>query len=145
MLQPVQEESAVRQVGKSVVERIVCEQFLRPLAFGNVAVHDYQFVSLPFRISDWTRGRFQSAPRPVLVAYPVLHPFPVTAKAGVFGGFQYARAVVRMNLIERRSGLQVLGGVSKNFFIRGTVVEPAAIAIDKRDHVGGVFTDELKK
>ena len=29
--------------------------------------------------------------------------------------------------------------------IGGAVVQPAAIAVDERDHIGGIFTDELKK
>ena len=29
--------------------------------------------------------------------------------------------------------------------IGGAVVQPATIAIDERDHIGGVFADELKK
>ena len=48
MLQPVQKEGAIWQVGEAVVEGVVGEQFLGSLALGDVAVNDYQFVGLAF-------------------------------------------------------------------------------------------------
>jgi hypothetical protein len=50
-----------------------------------------------------------------------------------------------MNLLDRRSGLQLLRRIPEDLLIGGAVVQPATIAIDERDHIGGVFADELKK
>src|SRR5277367_6321011 len=122
MLQAVKKQGAVGQVGESVVERVVDQHLLRPLALGNVAVHDYQFVGLPFGVSDGACRRFQSAPRPVLVAYAVFHPLAVPAEAGFFCGFQYAWTIVRMNLLERRSSLQILRRIAQDSFIGWAVV-----------------------
>src|ERR1700677_610504 len=104
VLQTVQEESAVGQVREPVVKRIVRKQFLSSLSLGDVTVHDYQFVSLSFCVADGAGGRFQSAPGTVFMAYTVLHRLSVAGESGLFRGFQYSRAIVGMNLVERRSG-----------------------------------------
>src|ERR1700722_5064949 len=50
-----------------------------------------------------------------------------------------------MNLLKGR-GLSKLGcRVAQNTFIGGAVVETLAFRIDQRDHIGGVFGDDLKK
>src|SRR5208282_2276933 len=91
------------------------------------------------------RGRLQRAPGSVLVAYSVFHPLSLAAQAGFFCCLQYSRAIVGMNLLGRRSGFQVLGRIPEDLLIGGAVVQPATIAVDQRDHIGGILTDELEK
>src|ERR1700694_4604623 len=105
LLQPVEEQSAVGKVSKSVVECIMGQHFFSPLTLGNVAVHDYQFVGPPFCVPDRARSRFQSAPRAVFMAYPVFHPLSLAAESPLFCRFQYSRTIVGMNLLNRGSGV----------------------------------------
>src|ERR1022692_3485584 len=145
MLQSVQEESAVGQVGKSVVECIVGQQFFSPFPLGDVTVNDYKLVSLSFCISDWARGGFQRAPRTVSMAHSVLQPFSAAGLTGFFCRFHHSQAIIGVNLLERRSVLQILGRIPQNFLIGGTVVQSATVAIDERDHISSIFADELKE
>src|SRR5579863_4106238 len=50
-----------------------------------------------------------------------------------------------MNLLDGGSAAQFLGGISEHFLIGRTVIEPTARAIDHRDHVRCILTDELKQ
>src|SRR5580704_13030178 len=145
MLQSVQEESTVGQIGKSVVECIVGQQFFSPFPIGDVAVHDYKLVRLSFCISDWARGGFQRAPRTVAMAYSVLQPYSEAGLTGFFCRLQHSRAIIGVNLLERRSVLQILGRIPQNFLIGRTVVQSATVVIDERDHIGCIFADELEK
>ena len=79
------------------------------------------------------------------MAYPVFHPLSLAARARFFRCLQNSWAIVRMNLLDGRSVFQLLGRIPKDLLIGRAVVQPTAIAVDERDHVGGIFTDELKK
>src|ERR1700722_10380546 len=79
------------------------------------------------------------------MAYSIFDAFTLAAHAGIFCCLQDSRAIVGMNLLQRRGSVQVLGRVAENLLIGGTVVQATAVAVDQRDHIGGIFADELKK
>ena len=50
-----------------------------------------------------------------------------------------------MDLIDRGAVAQFCGCIAENSFIGRAVVEPAVFTIHYRDHVGCVFSNELKQ
>src|SRR5271157_4442507 len=50
-----------------------------------------------------------------------------------------------MNLLDRRGPFQLLGRVPEDLLIGRAVVQPAAIAVDECDHIGGIFANQLKE
>ena len=49
-----------------------------------------------------------------------------------------------MNLIHRRSPCQLFRPISQNFVVGGAAVETLSIAVDHRNHIRGIFRDQLK-
>ena len=127
------------------MKRVVLKLFLRALSVCDVAVHDHQVVRLPTSISHHASGRFQDAPIPVLVAHPIFHLLAVPRLACLLCRVGHSRAIVGMDLLESRCGLQLFGGIPKHPFVGRAVVDPLPVRIDHGDHVGGVFADCAKQ
>src|SRR5579863_3303103 len=102
-LQPVEEKRAVGKIGQAVMEGQVVQLFLGPLPLGNVPVHDDQSVSLALLIANSASGGLNKTPGAVFVADAILEPFTPAGVARLLRSLEHARAIVRMNLIRRRS------------------------------------------
>ncbi len=79
------------------------------------------------------------------MAKTVLQRFAYSGAPRFLGSFDDAVTIVRVNLLERRRGLQLLGRISQRLLIRNTVVKPLAFHIYNRDQVGRVLTDQVKQ
>src|SRR5690348_13832269 len=145
VLQAVEEESAIGQVGQAVVKGVVHEHLLSPFSLGDIAVNNDQFFGVAVGIADGAGGGFQDAPGAVLMSNTVFQGLAAAGKAGFLGGFDYARAVVGMNLFQGRGLLQLFGGIAKNLLIRGAVIKAPPVAINQGDHIGGILANQAKK
>src|SRR5580698_9793940 len=96
------------------MERVVRQQLLGPFPLGDVAVYDDQLIGLASCVSDRTSGGFQCAPRSVFVADPIFHHFSKPTQASFFRGLYYSLAIVRMDLVDRRSVFQVFVRIPEN-------------------------------
>src|SRR5580692_1815140 len=111
-LQPVEKKRAVREIGQAIVEGQVFQLFLGPLPLCNVAVHDNQPFSLAFRAANSTGGRLDKAPGTIFVSDAIFEPLTPAGAASFLGSLEHTRAILRMNLIHRRSGCQFFGAIS---------------------------------
>jgi hypothetical protein len=98
------------------------EQFFRPFALGNVAVHDYEFRDHALGVSNRAGNRFQHSPASIFVFDPVLEPL-ARARLPCFAGcLKHAVAVLRVDLLEGGRFSQLGRGVSQYLFVCWTVV-----------------------
>ena len=123
----------------------VRQHFFRALALADIAVHNHQLFGLPLRVPHGAGGRFQDAPRTVLVAYPVFQPLPLPRGTRLVRRLQHALPVIGMNLLDRRGRLQFLRGVPEYVLVCRAVVNALSGAVHHRNHVRRVLGDQLKQ
>src|ERR1700691_4236672 len=145
MLQAIEEQTAVRQTGESVMKRIVLELFFRSFAFGDVAIHDHQLADFAIHVADGAGDRLQNPPGPVSVADAVIQFLPDSGGARLACRLQYLETILGMDLIERRSFPQFGRRVTEDPLVGGIVVEAMSFHVDQRDHVGGIFGNDSEQ
>ena len=59
--------------------------------------------------------------------------------------FQHLETVVGMNLLKGGSLPQFGRGIAENALVSGAVIKAASFDVDQGNHVGGVFSDDLKQ
>jgi hypothetical protein len=79
------------------------------------------------------------------MAKTVFECFSDPRTARFLSGLLDAFAIIGVNLLERRRGLQLLGRISEDFLVGETVVNAPALHIHDGDHVRGVIADEVKE
>ena len=143
-LESLEEEAAVGQAGEGIVEQVVLELLLGADALGNVAVDDDQLVDLALGAADGAGGGLEDEPGPVAMADAVLELFANAGAASLARGFEDAKAVVGVDLLEGGGFAEVGGRVAEDAFVGGAVVEAASLGVDQGNHVGGVFGDDAE-
>jgi len=143
--QAVEKENAVGQVGQAVMKGVVRQHVLGALSLSDIAVDDYQTISVPVCSANNACSGLKNAPGAILVAYAVFEPFSPASETGFLGGLEHAVSVVGMDLFQWRGGVQLVLAIAEDFLIGGTVVEAMSVSVDYRDHIRGIFADELKK
>src|SRR5258708_11439440 len=91
-----------------------------------------------------TRGGFEITPGTVFVTDAIFQPFSPTRAASLCSSFEYARVIVRMNLIHGRSCGQFFWSIPKDFLICRAVVEALPVTVSNGNHVRGIFRNQLK-
>src|ERR1700675_4806547 len=121
------------------MEGLMYKPLLGAFPLSDVAVHDNQSIVHALGALNGACSRFKKAPGTVLVSDAIFQPFTPAGIATLYRSLQYARAVVRMHMIQRGSSCQFFRTISKNFLICRTVIDALSIAVYNRDHVGGIF------
>src|ERR1035437_3721499 len=145
VLQPVKKQPAIGQPRERIVKQIVLELLFRPLALGNIAIHNYQLRDFTFGVVDCARHGFQHPPTAVFVLDPVLQPFSYSSLPRFSCRFEHLEAIVGMDLLEGGSLAQLCCGVTQDPLVGGTVVQPPSIHVHESNHVRGVLGDDLEK
>ena len=80
------------------------------------------------------------------MAHPIFHLLALSGAIRLFcRSLFHAVLVGWMNLIESRTAIQFLGRISEHFLVSGTAIDSLPVMIDDRNHVGGIFSDQLKQ
>src|SRR5208282_2681 len=142
--QAIEKQRTIREIRQPVVERIVRQHLLGPLALRDVAVDDYQPSGLAIRSTNSARGGLKHSPRAIFVKDAILQAFTATRDSGLLSRLVHASAVLRVNLFQRRAG-QIARSIAENLLVRGTVIKTVSVLVDHCNHIRGVFADELKE
>ena len=141
----IRKKGTVGQVSQAIVKGIVGQQFLRPLALGDVAIDDDQAFCFSLGISDDAGGGFQGAPGLIFVAHAVFQALAAAGATGLLGRVQDLLLVVGMDLIQGGGALQFFFRISQHLLVGWTVIEPLAVVVDDGDHVGGILGDQFEE
>ena len=76
---------------------------------------------------------------------PVLEVLADASSTSLARSFKYGKPVVGMDLFEGGGLAQRFRRVAEGALLSRAVVKTAALGIDQRDHVGGVFRDNAEK
>ena len=117
MQQPPRDAGAVNSVGRILDQgtkiRLGTPQgLLRSLALGDVAIHDHQLFRFPLGIENHAGGRFQHQPGTIFMLKAVFQGLADSRAAGLFSRSLDSFAILGMNLLEGRGGLQLFGRIS---------------------------------
>src|SRR6478752_479509 len=126
MLQAIDEQGTVRQLGQHIVQCAVLEHFFSAFPLSNVAVHDDKPVHLAATALNWTGSGFKNAPITVLVAHAVFEPLTAATGPRLGRGLQHALAIRWMYLIDRRTSAELFFRITQDLEVRRTVVKPVA-------------------
>src|SRR5689334_20552828 len=126
------------------MESLVRQPLLGTFPLGDVAVHNDESNRLALRAPNGAGGRLKKTPGTVFVSDAVFELLSPAGAAGLGRSLLHPRAIIGMNLVHRRSRCQFFQTISQDLLIGRTVIEALSAAVYHRDHVRGIFRDELK-
>jgi hypothetical protein len=112
------------QVRARIVKQVVLELFFRPLALGDVAIHNHQLRHCTLGIPDRARHRLSTRQLPSLVLDTIFQPLSCARLSSLARRVEHPEAIVRMNLLEGGSFPQLRRRVTQGSFVNRTVVPP---------------------
>src|SRR5437879_3212954 len=117
------------------MEGLMRQPLLRAFPLGDVAVHNDESNRLALWAPNGAGGGLKKTPGPVFVADAVFELLSPAGGARLDRSLLHPRAIVRMNLLHRRTCCQFFWSISKDLLIGRTVVEALSAAVYHCNHV----------